>query len=154
MNEPEESGLKEGLTVFPSLHYIVFGTENSEEKGPQRFTKSIFSKDILKSYLRTNTNEYSVIMIEGGRGTFKATLARDFLLNGLIHGESVLMVSLKDNVKFNPNLEIKPRISKECSKNLEDNEIETEVFWNSFIERKSDRYSRANGLVYTHPPIG
>jgi len=141
MNEPEESGLKEGLTVFPSLHYIVFGTENSEEKGPQRFTKSIFSKDILKSYLRTNTNEYSVIMIEGGRGTFKATLARDFLLNGLIHGESVLMVSLKDNVKFNPNLEIKPRISKECSKNLEDNEIETEVFWNSFIERKSDRYS-------------
>jgi hypothetical protein len=143
--------LNEGITVLPSLHYIVFGTEDSERnKEKKKEKKKLFSEEQLEHYLRPKTEPPCVIMIEGPRGTFKATLARDFLINGLIIGESVLFIRLKDKVTFHPTNN-RFKISEDCLKNIffpnlsksEKNEVEItqkhiDYFWDCFVETSGD----------------
>jgi len=78
--------------------------------------QEFFSESDINHYLRPSAVHPCVILIEGTRGTFKATLARDFLLNDLIRGESVLYISLRDRVKFDPRRNL--RISEKFSVSL------------------------------------
>jgi KaiC/GvpD/RAD55 family RecA-like ATPase len=111
-----------GIVIFPSLHHVVLKTDSSQNPSTEMDEKltheafadcfgidnfdavlprSIYrSQEVLKqvggreqSFLRGN-----VLMIEGDRGTFKTSIAMNFLAQGLICDtpESVMLIRLSD----------------------------------------------------------
>jgi hypothetical protein len=103
---------QEGLVLYPSLHYIVYGTE---PKGTtQRREKRAFpiGDDGLGILLPTDCHRGDVVLIAGPRGTFKDTLALNFLLSGLLAeseraSANGLLIRLHDRPGFIPSRDIR-----------------------------------------------
>ncbi|MGB7539278.1 MAG: ATPase domain-containing protein [Anaerolineales bacterium] len=88
------------LDVFPSLHYLL-STIETREPSKKEFNFGIkdFNK-ILKEKLKRN----SVVLLEGPQGTFKSTLAMNFLISGLASGDNVLLINLQNAGVFHPDI--------------------------------------------------
>lgn len=106
----------QGLLVYPSLHYIVLRTEQTEEElrardalnEPQRF--GIEAMATILPPLRRQ----SVITIEGASGTYKTNIAMNFLATGLQNQESALLIRLGDIPWLQEDAKL-PRISRELA---------------------------------------
>lgn len=140
--EPEKNDFRPAIEVFPSLHYMVHATEPENKKSRQKkrngqdnlqnkIGSKIFGISGLDNIIPNNDNN-EVFMIEGGRSTFKTTIAVNFLIKGLLDGEGGLLISLHDSTRF--------RI-EDCrlSTDLSISELDTDNFkWETFADSKKN----------------
>lgn len=82
-----------GLFPLISLHHTVISTERIEEAPRIKYEIKIgnFNK-LLQKELPDNP----ILTLEGPRGTFKSTLALNILIDGLLQGETVILIRLRD----------------------------------------------------------
>ena len=89
--------------VQTSLHHIVGSSapkQPSDNIIPEDFE---IGDDSLKRLLNPSVkSKGGVITIRGPQGTYKTIIARNFLLNGLKLGKSVLLIRLSERASFNP----------------------------------------------------
>ena len=93
--------------VFPSVHYLVSTfTGKAEASSPQgSFDKGSSDKgsfdigctSLEGTILPPNLKRNGVLAIQGPRGTFKTTIAINFLMKGLLSGENGLLIRFHDN---------------------------------------------------------
>ncbi len=111
--------VRHGVVIFPSLHYIVYGTETIDDAPNQAGREAVSEPFDLgfnneSSILPYDCKQGDIVLLEGPPGTFKRTLGVNFLLKGLIDGENVLLIELADRPSFSPTPN---RISEElCTK--------------------------------------
>jgi KaiC/GvpD/RAD55 family RecA-like ATPase len=118
----KEKPPKHGVVVFPSLHYLVLKTEKEsplEESKKDETSKYDFGIKAFERILPANLNRGQVVMLVGPRGTFKTTLALNFLAKGFDLEESVLLIRFSDVGRFQSDGECKlqhlPRLSKDMA---------------------------------------
>jgi KaiC/GvpD/RAD55 family RecA-like ATPase len=145
-----------GIIIFPSLHYIVSGTDkhnsNSNDEITHQFginnsteseNKFDFGIENINPLLPKKSPFKKVGLIEGPRGTFKTILAQNFLMSGFINNEKVLLIRLKDRSNFNPgfgltyNTNVKNAIIKIMGSTGDDDQLKFKEFKNSFIQETS-----------------
>jgi len=100
---------KNVVNIFPSLHYIVYGSSNSQILNPEELEDELFFEKSIHSYL-PKRKKPQIILLQGPRATFKTALARDFLLRGLFEKNGkdeyvpctshVLLIRFQDNSSY------------------------------------------------------
>ncbi|MCX5675251.1 MAG: hypothetical protein NTX87_09600 [Planctomycetota bacterium] len=85
-----------GVVVYPSLHWHVSTTDPLSEGQQRGADKFDLGEEGFGQILPRGVKRGDVVTIEGERGTFKTTFAINFLAQGLLKGESVLLISLAD----------------------------------------------------------
>jgi KaiC/GvpD/RAD55 family RecA-like ATPase len=118
----KEKPPKHGVVVFPSLHYLVLKTDREppqESQGKKKLGQYDFGVKAFNRILPPNLTRGKVVMLEGPRGTFKTTLALNFLARGVQDKESVLLIRLSDVGLFQSDKERKlqplPRLCKDMA---------------------------------------
>jgi len=89
---------RNGIIVFPSLHYVVLRTEPADKIRPNSADLNHldrFGIDAFRTILPPQPRQ-SAITIEGPSGTYKSSFALNFLATGLQLGESGLLIRLSD----------------------------------------------------------
>lgn len=82
------------VQVYPSLHHVVRASDREPRKESRSFEPGATKlKELLPPTL---PRPGAVVTIEGPRGTCKTTLAVNYLMHGLAHGESGLFIRLHD----------------------------------------------------------
>jgi KaiC/GvpD/RAD55 family RecA-like ATPase len=82
------------VQVYPSLHRVVGASDRAPRKESNAFEPGATKlRELLPPTLY---GPGAVVTIEGPRGTFKTTLAVNFLMHGLAKGESGLLIRLHD----------------------------------------------------------
>jgi KaiC/GvpD/RAD55 family RecA-like ATPase len=114
------------VKVFPSLHYIVYGTnviEKEETEQDNDENQVAFCDTNANLYLSREQKGTGSLLIEGPRDTFKTSLARDFLMKGIFGNNDenenkgdvhVLFIRLLDYYSDGNKLKAF-RISEACS---------------------------------------
>lgn len=90
---------KHGVVVFPSLHYLVLKTDREPPLEHSRESEASQYDFGIKAFTRilpANLTRGQVVMLEGPRGTFKTSIALNFLARGFRDQESVLLIRLSD----------------------------------------------------------
>jgi KaiC/GvpD/RAD55 family RecA-like ATPase len=129
VGEKHPAGLAQSqIKIFPSLHYIVSATKpgpvtdnelfslkfspgksNPDDKAESKFSRndSYHQVDIEKHFGINNLHELLApvgipfcIIIIGPSGTFKTTIARNTLFQGLLKNENTLLINLSDQVRL------------------------------------------------------
>jgi KaiC/GvpD/RAD55 family RecA-like ATPase len=144
------------VKVFPSLHFLVYGT-NIEYPGPQKGEntdqKKVFCEENANFYLPSGHKGSKSILIEGPRETFKTSLARDFLMRGLISElpSSVIMIRFQDYYTEGNKLR-SFRISKSCREELEYSEQDPREhpFQSFYTENLPDKFWKHNDEIQTY----
>lgn len=119
----EKDNAQVAVKIYPSLHYIVYGTDNREQGNYS--SKDVTNKDVMdrKAFCDPNANFFlskehkksSSLLIEGPRDTFKTSLARDFLLRGLFNEDNAYVLFIRFLDYFSEGKNLKSfRISKAC----------------------------------------
>jgi KaiC/GvpD/RAD55 family RecA-like ATPase len=86
------------IKIFPSLHHIVAATSNAElMRDPDEFD---IGDDGLEAILTKSFKRNSVLAVQGPSGTFKSSIARNFLIRGIVNDESVLYIQLHERPSF------------------------------------------------------
>jgi hypothetical protein len=105
------------VKIFPSLHYIVFGSDLPKKTvaNPNKIDELFFENNI-STYLSASFETPGLILLEGPYATFKTTMAKDFLLRGLVKQVNDNRVNHSILVRFADESsithEIKFRLSK------------------------------------------
>ena len=82
------------VQVYPSLHRVVGASDRAPREESNAFEPGATKlKELLPPTL---SGPGAVVTVEGPRGTFKTTLAVNFLMHGLAKGESGLLIRLHD----------------------------------------------------------
>ena len=114
--------IRKKLVVYPSLHYIVYGTEKKKQAHEGNNDKTnLFGieafSDILPEYFQTSDNTIAdnlsshnnaptvsrIVSITGEPGMFKSDLAINAVLYGLANHEDGLIIHLSDRTLFCEN---------------------------------------------------
>lgn len=143
---------RKGILVYPSLHYVVLRTEQTEKEWRAREPleePNRFGIHALKTILPTLPRQ-SVITIEGPSGTYKTSFAMNFLAAGLFTGESALLVRLSDI----PLLCQKNKFSNKLSPLRLSQELAEKGFrwrqWERWIYEESPQNGRWSNLAGRH----
>ena len=158
----KKSSLK-AIRVFPSLHFLVYGTDAPYPKirGNKNNSRNDFFFD-PSVILYLPDESFSTILIEGPRATFKSTLARDFLMKGLFNDKRknennktsahVLIIRFHDRPSSENNAHLQQFfISEECNENLSKIGLEGNNIWGNFknkISEKENSKRFLNSYVY------
>lgn len=114
---------RQGIVIYPSLHYIVYGTgekkrddgrylsSNREKKAISVTPKFDLGFENSELLLPMFTKKTDIVLIEGLPGTFKQTISINYLIRGLAEKENVLLINLQDRTSCNPIID-DLRISK------------------------------------------
>lgn len=118
---PDERQNAGVFRVYPSLHYVV----KVLERNPRNTSSEDFDlgcKAFTNAILPSELKRQNVVTIKGPRGTFKTTIAFNFLVTGLLRKEKEpgLLIRLHDRITGS-NL---PRVSKEVNEALENLNID------------------------------
>ncbi len=164
-NEDEYAYRREGIVISPSLHYVVSSTGKKEDKKQNEKTNQakqeentnktgeddigLFGNKNLNHILHPDVTNKHVIMVEGVRGTFKKTLARNYLFQGIADGENVLYLRLSDSLSFNPQRKF--RLSKQTSEKINWNSFDDEYWWKK--ENETEFNSKFTKAVYTYKNV-
>lgn len=142
------------IKVYPSLHYIVYGTDISEKGSNNNSSlrdtveKEVFCDPNANFFLSKEHKKSSSLLIEGPRDSFKTSLARDFLLRGLFDDGDANVLFIRFLDYFSEGSKLKSfRISDTCKSfiyydptenelNLTNNELDGKFVnkFNAFIE--------------------
>ena len=116
----EPNVARQGIVVYPSLHYIVLrseGKENNKRAMTLITEPEYFGINAMKAILPEGLVHGSVLALEGPRSTSKTSFALNFLGNGLNQGNSALLIRFSDIpwLKEDPKNKqmVAPRMSKE-----------------------------------------
>jgi len=121
MNENDKARqIKDRIELEIKEEEEKYKSKDRQKNCKERPEREIFDFGVTgtEQILPCNCWKGDVILIEGPRGTFKKTLAQNFLLSGVVSGENVLYIRLHDRPEFNPYTNI--RISRELRKELQD----------------------------------
>jgi KaiC/GvpD/RAD55 family RecA-like ATPase len=124
-----------GITIFPSLHYIMYATEKMKAQNDQN--EFDFGIKEMSDILPPNFKSPSIVLIEGPRSTFKSTLGINFLLSGICDFENVLLIRLNENLVFTENRKF--RISEQLSHFLD---------WGSFTHEEINARGKLSKVRY------
>ena len=95
-----------GIVVFPSLHAVIAATEGETQAKMGAFSFG-WGAHITKRLLRADLERRKVVTLAGPTGTFKSSIAFNFLLHGLVNAESVLSIRLREPLSsWKPTLEM------------------------------------------------
>lgn len=98
-NSDDNKKFQQAFEIFPSLHYLMSESENqkSEFKGDSFYLGAKNFDHILPRHLK----RYCVVTIEGPKATFKRTIAKNFLIEGVVkENESSLLICFRDSPSF------------------------------------------------------
>ncbi len=126
--DDKKKGPIEAIKVLPSLHYLVSATDkpDNEQYNSQFYTwenTGVFCDSDTEIYLPLDFKLPKVILIKGPGASFKTTLARDFLMNGLLKKSDgtkelnthVLLIRFQDKEYQIPPENLSPfRLSETC----------------------------------------
>lgn len=122
------SGIEQrhGIVVFPSLHWHKANTAKTSGQSadnPPPSKPFDLGESTFESILPGDVRRGDVVMITGERGTFKTAIAQNFLVKGLLDGESGLLISLanRPQLRGKPNMAPRARmIARELARDDSD----------------------------------
>lgn len=104
--------LFQALVIHPSIHHVLASTRHRQRAEADRSKATVtpgqdcldspfdIGVDALKYVLLQGIRRPCAITIAGPRGTYKSSIAQNFLLAGLCSGESGLLVRFREHPQF------------------------------------------------------
>lgn len=89
-----------GIVVYPSLHAVIAATEGGRRPLGGAFPFG-WGDGITRKLLRRNLTRGGVVALSGPGGTFKSTIGLNYLLHGIVCGESSLYIRLSEPEPIN-----------------------------------------------------
>ncbi len=148
---------RQGIVVYPSLHYVVLRTERTERPIAKSLghnpikEREYFCIDALKTVLPKGLLRGSVLALEGPRGTFKTSFALNFLGNGLRLNESALLIRFSDIALLKPKAGVgrQNMIAPQKSRELAEEGFDWEE-WSLWNKEEPNCNGFWNGLAAPH----
>jgi KaiC/GvpD/RAD55 family RecA-like ATPase len=96
----------QAIMIYPSIHHTVASTRQNPPRNPEQQKVDLFDIGVasLGNVLTNRLPRGSIVAVNGPRGTFKSHIAHNFLLSGIVNGESALLVHLGEQEQFCPSM--------------------------------------------------